>query len=230
MSRIRLAPIALFNVTSGAELSVTLPMTADPGPGGVAAHDLQRAFRVLGRDKRNKPSFARNVQRVKPEHFAGGVNVFAHRHGFFHDFDAHRRRFGDFVERAGQSAAGQVAQTMNFNSGFEQFQNNFVNGRGIAFDGALELQPFTHGHDGHAVPAQIAAHQHGVAGPDVPGCNDERVFDDADAGGVDEQAVALALVHDLGVTGDDLHAAALCGVAASSRRSARACPSAGLPR
>ena len=32
------------------------------------------------------------------------------------------------------------------------------------------------------------------------------VFDDPDAGGVDEQAVAFALVHDLGVAGDDLHA------------------------
>jgi len=32
MSRIRLAPIALFIVTGGADPSVTLPMTTDPVP------------------------------------------------------------------------------------------------------------------------------------------------------------------------------------------------------
>ena len=165
MSRIRFAPIALFNVTSGAELSRHPADGRRPRAHRMATHDLQRAFRILGRDKGNKPSFARDVQWVEAEHFARGVNVFAHRHGFFHNFDAHRRRFGDFVERAGQPAARQVAQTMNFDSGLEQFQNHFVNGRGIAFDGALELQSFAHGHDGHAVPAQIAAHQHGIAGP-----------------------------------------------------------------
>ena len=36
------------------------------------------------------------------------------------------------------------------------------------------------------------------------------VLDDADAGGVDEQAVAFAFVHDLGVAGDDLHAGTFC--------------------
>ena len=96
MSRIRLAPIALFNVTSGAELSATLPMTADARAGRMTAHDCQRALRILGRDERDKPSFARHVQRVEAEHFARGVDVFAHRHGFFLDVDAHAaplRRF-----------------------------------------------------------------------------------------------------------------------------------------
>ena len=117
MSRIRFAPIALFNVTSGVELSATWPMTAEPAPDGVTAHDLQGALRVFRRDERGKTPFARNVQRIEAEHLAGGMNVLAHRHGFFLDGDFNSGGFGNFVERAGQAAARQVAQTVDFNSG-----------------------------------------------------------------------------------------------------------------
>jgi hypothetical protein len=41
---------------------------------------------------------------------------------------------------------------------------------------------------------------------DALGGDLERVLHDAYAGGVDEEAVAFALIHDLGVAGDDLHA------------------------
>jgi len=35
---------------------------------------------------------------------------------------------------------------------------------GVADDGCVEFQPFAHGEDGDAVRAQVAAHDHGVAG------------------------------------------------------------------
>ena len=56
---------------------------------------------------------------------------------------------------------------MNFNPGLEQLQNDFVNWGGITLYGAFKLQPLAHGHDRHAVPAQIATDQNHVAGPDA---------------------------------------------------------------
>ena len=139
MSRIRLAPIALFNVTSGVELSATCPMTADARSDGVAAHDLQGAFHVLRRDERGKTPFARHVQRIEAEHLAGGMDVFAHRHGFFLDGDFDSGGFGDFVERAGQAAARQIAQTVDFNSGSEQFQNQFMQPARSRFQSGFQM-------------------------------------------------------------------------------------------
>jgi hypothetical protein len=68
------------------------------------------------------------------------------------------------------------------------------------------------GHDRHAVPADIAADQDGVARLNALGRDFLRVLKDADPGGVDEEAVAFAFIDDLGIAGDDLHAGLLRGL------------------
>ena len=60
--------------------------------------------------------------------------------------------------------------------------------------------------------AEVAVDEDGVAGLDALGRDFQGVLQDADAGGVDEQAVAFAFINDLGVAGDDLHAGLLRGL------------------
>ena len=53
--------------------------------------------------------------------------------------------------------------------------------RGITFNLTFKFQTFAHGHDGHAMPPQIAAHNYGVARLHVLRRDVERVFQHADA-------------------------------------------------
>ena len=129
----------------------------------ICAQDLQRALRIFRRNERGNPAFARDLKRIESENFARGVNVFANRNSFFLDQQSPVRRLGDFVQRARQTAARQIAQAMNFNSRLQQFQNHFVNRRGIAFDFALKFQSFAHGHNRHAMTAHVAADENHVA-------------------------------------------------------------------
>ena len=66
------------------------------------------------------------------------------------------------------------------------------------------MQPFAHRHDRDAVPAEIAAEQHGVARLDATRRDLGLVLDYAESGGVDKQAVAFALVYDFRVAGHKL--------------------------
>ncbi len=47
-------------------------------------------------------------------------------------------------------------------------------------------------------------------GPDTFRADRQGVLNDADTGGIDEQPIAFAFVHHLGVAGDDLHAGIAC--------------------
>ena len=78
--------------------------------------------------------------------------------------------------------------------------------RAVAFDLRLELQALAHRHDRHAVPADIAGQQDHVAHAHARGRHHGVVLDEADAGGVDEQPVALAPVHHLGIARHEQHA------------------------
>ena len=69
-----------------------------------------------------------------------------------------------------------------------------------------KLQPLADRHDRHAVPAEVAAQQDRVAGLDSGGRDFDALRHPADAGRVDENAVPLAAIDDLGVAGDDPHA------------------------
>ena len=56
--------------------------------------------------------------------------------------------------------------------------------RGIAFDGGFKLQTFPHRHDGHAVPAEIATHNHHVARLHILRRDSLFMLDDTDPGPV----------------------------------------------
>jgi hypothetical protein len=70
----------------------------------------------------------------------------------------------------------------------------------------LEAEALALRHDRHAVVAQGAGDEDGVARPRPVAGDVHALRHHADAGGGDEDAVALALLHHLGVAGDDRHA------------------------
>ena len=162
-------------------------------------------------NKGGKSAFTRHLQRVQPENLAGAADILADGDQCFLDRQGQAGRLGDFVEHTRQAAAREIAQAVNFNSGAQQLADQAGDRRRIALDRALEFQSFAHRHDGHAMPAQIAVYENRVAGPDAARRDGQRMFDHADAGRVDEQPVTLALVHHLGVAGNDLHAGARGG-------------------
>jgi hypothetical protein len=135
----------------------------------VLPDDLQRARRILRRDKGNEAPLVGDLQRIQPQHFAGGVNVLADGNGLLLNGDFHARIPGNFVQRARQAAARQIAETVNFNSRLQQRQHRLGHRRGIAFNRAFKFQALAHGHDRHAMPAQIAAQKHRVAGRTLAG-------------------------------------------------------------
>ena len=177
----------------------------------MGAHDLQGSAGLPFGDEGGESAFAGNLEGIEAEHFAGSADVFADWYQLFLDLEDEVGGFGDFVEDAGQAAAGEVAQAVDLDAGAQKLEDHIGHRGGIAFNRALEGQAFAHGHDRHAVPADIAADEDGVAGLHALGGDLLRVFEDADTGGVDEKAVAFALIDDLGVAGDDLHAGLLRG-------------------
>ena len=105
-----------------------------PGP-----QNFQRPRRVAFRDERDEPALARDLKRIESQHFAGGVNVLAHRNQFFLDENFQVGGLGNFIQRARQPAARQIAQTMDFNSRLEQIQNRLMHRRGIAFNRGFQI-------------------------------------------------------------------------------------------
>ena len=63
-----------------------------------------------------------------------------------------------------------------------------------------------------ASAADVAADEDGVAGLDALGRDTERVLQDANPGGIDKEAIALAFIHNLGIAGDDLDPGSLGGL------------------
>ncbi len=102
----------------------------------------------------------------------------------------------------------RVASRMNrvAGRGVEQRGDQPVQRRAVALDLRRERHVAARVEDRRAVLAEAAVDQHRVARPAAPGPELDALADHADAGGVEEELVAGALVHDLGVAGDDLHA------------------------
>src|ERR1039458_4112796 len=178
----------------------------------VGAHDLQRALRFPLRHEGGEPALAGDLQRIEAEDLTCGADVFANRDELLLDVDGKVGGFGAFVEHAGQPAAGEVAQAVDFHARAQELQDGLGERGGVAFDCALEGQPFADGRDRHAVPAHVAVDQDGVARLHALGRDLKRVLQDADSGGIDEEAVTFALIHYLGVAGDDLHTRVLRGL------------------
>src|ERR1035441_1032502 len=178
----------------------------------LGTQDLQGSASLLFGQEGDESAFASDLERIKAKHLTGDDDVFAHWDELFLDVDGQIGGFGDFVEHAGQAAAGEVAQAVDFDARAQELQDHVGDRGGIAFNGALERQALADGHDCHAVSADIAAYQDGVARLNALGRDLLRVLKDADPGGVDEEAVAFAFIDDLGIAGDDLHAGLLRGL------------------
>ena len=103
-------------------------------------------------------------------------------------------------------------------------------GGAVAVDRRIKRHVAARSQDCRAMVAQHAVDQHHVAGSCAIGRQLDAGADHADAGGGDEQLVAGAALHDLGVAGDHLHAsvARRRGHRSGDRGAARR--TAGLPR
>ena len=95
---------------------------------------------------------------------------------------------------------------MDIHSRRQQRGHRAVERSRVAEDFRLEGESFARRQDGDAVPADVAGQEHGVPGTDARGDNLERVLDEANARGVDEDPVAFSMVDDLRVTRHDLDA------------------------
>ena len=84
---------------------------------------------------------------------------------------------------------------------------------GVAYQDRFKVQPLPDGHDGDTVVADGTGHKDAVAGPGGVDREAAPFRHRADPRGGDEDAVALAAVHDLGVAGDEGHAGFAAGVA-----------------
>jgi hypothetical protein len=81
-----------------------------------------------------------------------------------------------------------------------------VDRRRVRGDVGLQRQVSTGQHHGHAVGGDRSRDDDLVAGANQVSAQHAALRDQADAGGVDEDAVGCAAGHDLGVTGHDAHA------------------------
>ena len=99
---------------------------------------------------------------------------------------------------------GGVTQAVYIAAGSQHSGYQVVERGAVADDGQVELQSLTLAHHGHAVLADAAAQDYFIARPGVGARNVRPPFDQADPGGIDEQAVRLAAVDYLGIAGNDL--------------------------
>ena len=106
-------------------------------------------------------------------------------------------------------------------TGFEHHPGQAGQRGGVAFQDGLELDPLADRHDGDPVVADRARDEDAVAGPGRADRERPALGHEADAGGGDEDLVALAAVDDLGVAGDQRDARLVARLRASRRRSAR---------
>ena len=120
---------------------------------------------------------------------------------------------GDFVDGATEAAARGIAHAADGRRGGEHVAHQGVKRGGIAFDGSVEADVLAFGEDRNSVIAEVTAEQDEVAGAGVGGGEVDAGADASDAGGVDENAVALALFDHLGIAGDDLDAGRFGGLA-----------------
>ena len=135
------------------------------------------------------------------------------RHGRLLQRDGDAGRLGDLDHRAGEAAAGEVAQAPHADPRLDQPKDRSAERRTIALDRHLEAQVVPRRHHRDAVTADVAADQHRIVRAHRLRADRCWRDDGADAGGVDEHPVGLSAVHHLGVASDEAYAAGRGGVA-----------------
>src|SRR5581483_3117365 len=166
----------------------------------VFAHDRQHKFGILRPHKGDELAFVGDVERVEAEDFTSAFDGFVNRNVSFLEADAHARLPGDFIESAGDTAASGIAEDVNVRSRRQHGLHESVEWRGVAFDFAFKFKALAHRHDRNAVRGNRTIDDDFVTGLRAAGMNVYAGIDQPEAGGVDENFVALAAVHDLRIT------------------------------
>ena len=197
----------------------------------MGAQQRERLVGPLARDEREELPLVGHVQRIEPEDLARAADLVAHRQGRLVEPDADPGRRRDLVQRAGHPAAGRIAQHVNVRAERpEQDLDDPVSAAVSLAIVGLEGEALAHRQDRDPVIGDRAVDDHDVPRPRATRIDVDPRRDHAEPRGVDEQAVALAAIDDLGVPGDDRDRRPRRRPRASTRRSARAPPSAALPR
>ncbi len=178
----------------------------------VAPHRGEHGGGGLGRDRGDELAFVGHVQRVQAEQFAGRLDLRQHGDRGLVEIDADARLLRDLVERGCQAAARRVAQHVHaaLGGGGEHGRDQVVQRRGVRDDRGLEGQRRALRQHGHAMLADRPRQQQHVARARARAADVTPARQHADPGGRDEAAVALALLDDLGVAGDDGDAGRTC--------------------
>ena len=111
----------------------------------------------LGGHEKDSLALIGHIHRVEPQQFAGRLHLKPHRQTGLVDGHPHARRLRNLIQRRSQPATRGVAHCMYCGSSrIQHLGNHAVQRRAIAADLALELQPLTDAHNGHAVVADGA--------------------------------------------------------------------------
>ena len=134
--------------------------------GRVRAHRRQHSIGVGGRDHRNQLAFVRQIQRIEPEDFAGALHFLAQRQRRFADADADVGRVSEFVQHAGDAAAGGVAHTVDAGASGQHRRHQAVQRLAVALHVGLQRKLVARDQDGGSVVAEHAVDDEGdVARP-----------------------------------------------------------------
>lgn len=173
----------------------------------MGAEDSQGCIGGFGSDDEDGFALVGDVDGIEAEEFAGGLHLGVDGQGGLVNGDADVGRCGDFIQCGGEAAAGGVAHGVDiWADDSENAGDEGIKGGAVRDDQAFELEALADAHDGHAVIAEGAGDEDGVAGLGAMGADLDAGAEDSDAGGVDVAAVAVAALDDLGVSGDDLDA------------------------
>src|SRR5208283_329562 len=173
---------------------------------GMALQGAQAVLRSRWGNNRHQLAFVGNIHGIEAEHFAGTANFLTNGNRGFVEFHTDAGTGSNFVEGAGEAAAGGIAEAADFAGGLEEATDESMQRCGIAVHLSFELQAFTLGKNGDAVVAEETADENYVVGTSLACGERDTIADAADARGINEQAVGTALLNDFGVAGDDLYA------------------------
>ena len=82
-------------------------------------HYLERGVGLRGWDEDGEAAFVGDVERIEAEDFARALHCLLHGNQSLFQLDADIAVGGDLVQRRGETAAGQIAQAMDFDSGIQ---------------------------------------------------------------------------------------------------------------
>ncbi len=167
----------------------------------VGTHRLQDGLGLGGRHEGDEPALVGDVQRVEAQESAGVRDRLGDGDGAFTQPDSGAGGAGDLVEGGAETAPGGVAQHVDVRGDGQHGGHQVTQGRRVAGDLDAELQALPDAHDGHAVQADRAADDDGVARPGPLRADVHSLGDDTDPGGGDVHAVAVSGLHHLGVAG-----------------------------